>query len=190
MTRRAGRTGAAGFTLLELLVVTAIIGLFAGVAVLSIGVVGDERDLERESLRLRSLLELVREEALMQSRDFGVLFAEDGYRFYIYDYAQSRWVEPMNDRLLAARELEPPLRLDLRVEDRDLLLAAFDSSSSASDADEDENEPEPQVMILSSGEMTPFELSFRRESDGASLTLTGGLDGGFEVEEPENVARR
>ena len=63
-------------------------------------------------------MNLLREEALMQSRDFGVEFAENGYRFYVYDYQQLRWILPLGDNLLAARELVEPVNVDLRVEDR------------------------------------------------------------------------
>ena len=77
-----------GFSLLELLVVVVIIGLFAGAAVYSftMSIVGNDPQVEQETQRLRSLIDLLREEGLMQSRDYGVLFTETGYRFYIYDY--------------------------------------------------------------------------------------------------------
>jgi len=179
-----------GFSLLELLVVVMIIGLIAGAAVLSMGVVGTDREIEREVIRLRTLLDLLREEAIMQSRDFAVLFAEDGYRFYIYDYQQLQWVDPVGDELLAARQLGEPIRLDLRVEDRDLVLepevAAVMSGADEEEEEEEEEEddgPEPQIMILSSGEMTPFEASFYRDLADGRFILTAELDGSFEVSE-------
>jgi general secretion pathway protein H len=73
-TSRSTPQSSRGFSLLELLVVVTIIGIFAGAAVLSLGVVGRDREIERETLRLQSLLSLLREEALMQSRDYGLLF--------------------------------------------------------------------------------------------------------------------
>ena len=93
-----------GFSLIELLVVVVIIGVFAGAAVLSIGVVGSDRELEREAFRLRTLLELLYEEAVMQNRDYGVLFSESGYRFYIFDNERLLWFDPVDDRFLAARQ--------------------------------------------------------------------------------------
>ena len=70
-----------GFSLIELLVVAVIITVLAGAAVLSLGVVGNDREIEREVFRVRTLLELLREEAVMLNRDYGVLFSEKGYRF-------------------------------------------------------------------------------------------------------------
>ena len=77
------RIRAGGFSLIELLVVVFIIGLFAGAAVLSLNVVGDDRDLERETFRLRSLLDTLMDEAVLQTRDYGVLFTRSGYRFLL-----------------------------------------------------------------------------------------------------------
>lgn len=177
--RRSARSG--GFSLLELLVVVVIIGLFAGAAVLSMGVLGNDRDIEREAFRLRSLMNLLREEALMQSRDFGILFTDNSYRFYAYDYQQLRWVVPVGEGLFVEHELDEPLNIDLRVEDRDLVLDAGFQAARDDDEDEEDDDPEPQVMVLSSGEMTPFEADIFRDLGGGRFTLAAELDGTIEV---------
>lgn len=166
-----------GFSLLELMVVVVIIGVFAGAVVLSLRIVGSDREIEQEILRLRSLIDLLREESLMQSRDFGLLFTETGYRFYIYDYQQLAWVEPADDRLLREHSLRPPLNMSLTIEERRLVLApTFESL-------EEKEKPEPQVMILSSGELTPFETDIYRDFSEGRFTLTAALDGKLEVTE-------
>ena len=122
-----------GFSLLELLVVVAIIGIFTGVAVLSLGITGRDRQIEQEAFRLKSLLALVREQALMQSRDYGVQFTDTGYRFYTYDYQQALWIQPVGDNLLKAHDLRRPLSLSLLVEGRQLTLdAAADQADTTS----------------------------------------------------------
>jgi general secretion pathway protein H len=163
------------------MVVVVIIGLFAGAAVLSIGIVGNDRNIEREAFRLRSLLTLLREEALMQSRDFGILFTETGYRFYAYDYVLLNWVVPDGEDLFVQHQIDELLNLDLRVEDRELVLNREFEAERSADADEEEDRPEPQVMILSSGEMTPFEAAFYRDLTGGRVTLAAELDGTIEI---------
>ncbi|HEY8520637.1 MAG TPA: type II secretion system minor pseudopilin GspH [Gammaproteobacteria bacterium] len=171
---RAHRRAARGFSLIELLVVVTIIGIFAGAAVLYSGVVGRDREAEREVSRLRSLIELLQEEALMQSRDFGLLLSQSAYRFFVYDYQQERWVEPAGDRLIAAHELPERLTLSLELDGRPVRLAR------EIDADLLER-PEPQVMILSSGEVTPFFAAVQREFAEGRFTLTADLDGTLAV---------
>jgi general secretion pathway protein H len=170
------RNAARGFSLLELMVVVAIIAIVAGALVLSFRIVGGDREVERETWRLRSLIDLLREEALMQSRDFGVLFAETGYRFYIYDYQQLAWVQPTDDRLLGEHSLRAPLNLSLTLEKRRLTLAPDFEGQDIEDV-------EPQVMVLSSGEVTPFEAAVYRDFTDGHFTLTAGLDGTLEITE-------
>src|SRR5690606_20576779 len=137
LRRPVGNVG--GFTLLELLVVVTIIGLLAGSIVLSTRYINTERELEREVQRLQSLIDLVREEALMQSREFALLFAESGYRFYLYDHLARRWVDPPGDRLLASYTLHKPIRTELRLEGRDLVLEpTLELASRNREGDEEE----------------------------------------------------
>lgn len=161
-----------GFSLLELLVVVAIIGIFAGTLMLSMRITGADRDLERQALRLEGLIGLLREEALMQNRDYGIVFSETGYRFYVYDYVQLAWVPPPNERIFVDYSLPEALTLELALEDRDVdLLHEFDV-----DIEEDAN-PEPQVLVLSTGEVSPFDLRFYRDFNSGRYHLEAAVDG-------------
>ena len=57
--RRAQR----GMTLIEILVVLVIIGIMTALAMVSIGVLGEDREIERESERLADAITLLREQA-------------------------------------------------------------------------------------------------------------------------------
>ena len=162
-----------GFSLLELLVVITIIGLIAGAAVLSVGVLGDNQNTQSEALRLQAILELLQEDALMQSRDYGIVFSSTGYQFYIYDHQLRSWLETKNETFLLKRELRPPLRISLVVDGQDLILTESISEKMTYLG-------EPHVFILSSGEMTPFKLSLSQFTDDR-LLLTGKLDGTVDI---------
>lgn len=168
-----------GFSLLELLVVVTIIAIFAGAAVLSLGSLGSDREAQREAARLQGLVSLLREEAVMQSRDYGIYFSETGYRFYIYDYLRLGWLQPTDDRFLAEHRLSEPLQLALVLEDREVrLMQDFEP------ADRDEL-PTPQVVLLASGEVTPFEAAFFRDFDGGRFILDVEFDGSVTVSEDD-----
>jgi general secretion pathway protein H len=163
-----------GFSLLELLVVVAIIGIFVGAAVLSVGVTGDDRESERQIARLKGVLDLAREEALLQTRDYGVFFSGSAYRFYTYDYGLQAWLPPTDDRLLTQHSIGEQFELALIVEDRVIVLdEEFDPDAL--------DDPQPQVLILSSGEMTPFEARVFRDFEGGQYILTGEVDGQTEI---------
>jgi general secretion pathway protein H len=173
---RAARPADAGFSLLELLVVVAIIGLLVQAVTLSWDVLGNDRQIQEETNRLRGMVDLLHEEALMQSRDYGVMFTETGYRFYVFDYQQLEWVLPQTDRLLEQHTLRPQLLLSLVLDGRRVPLERDFESRGIDNA-------EPQIMLLSSGEVTPFTIELEREGIEGRFELTAELDGKLSVTE-------
>jgi general secretion pathway protein H len=170
------RNAQRGFTLLELLVVVAIIGLLVGAATLSLGALGNDREMEQETRRLGSMMALLNEEALMQTRDYGIRFTETGYGFLVFDYTQAKWVEPLTDELLEPHALQPQLVLRLFLDGREVQL---ERNFESLDADE----PQPQVMVLSSGEVTPFRIELMRDGNDGRYELEGALDGTVTITE-------
>lgn len=189
-----------GFTLIELLVVVVIMGIVSAVVLLSTGLLGTDRALTEEARRLESLVELAEDEALMQGRDFGLEFIQGGYRFVEHDPLSRQWFEIADDDLLRPRQLAEGLHLALFLEDRRIELKARAADiGDAGDEDEDEDEDEdgneqaadreeeylPHVLILSSGDVTPFDLTITRESDQAEVVLATNETGELEIETDE-----
>ena len=172
------RAASAGFTLLELLVVVAIVGLLAGAVTLSWRALGNDQEMEQETGRLRGMIDLLHEEALMQTRDYGLMFTETGYRFYIFDYQELKWLEAQGDDLLEPHALRPRLSMVLLLDGREVPLEPdFES--------QDIENPEPQVMLLSSGEVTPFQLEMSRAGIAGKFELEASLDGKVTVAQKE-----
>jgi len=152
----------AGFTLLEILVVVAIIGLMSAVVLLSFSLTGRDRDLEKESDRLLALFTYVREQAELQTREYGVLFQDDGYEFLTYDMRRATWRSVFEDDALSARKLPDGLGVKLTVEARPVVLTR----------PADAKDKTPQVMIFSNGDLTSFAATMERDGGRRSVTVT------------------
>ena len=187
----SARRQRSGFTLIELLVVVVIIGIVSAVVVLSLGLLGDDRALTDEARRLRSLVELAEDEALMQGREFGLEFMQSGYRFVEYDPLQNRWSEIIGDDLLRARELDEGMAFELYLEDRPVELSLQPAMIQEEDdsANDDENDYAPHVLIMSSGDVTPFDVTIARDTDRAEVLLAMNDAGRLEIRTDDAASR-
>jgi general secretion pathway protein H len=173
-----------GFTLIEVLVVIVIVGIISAVVLLSLGIVGDDRGLQQEARRMSSLIELATDEAIMQGREFGLEFMQTGYRFVEYDPLLDEWQEVVGDDMMRQRQLEEGLEFGLALEGR-----AVELHEVPAEMDRDEDSPRsdmtddylPHVLILSSGDVTPFDLAIVRQSDEAEISLAMNLAGKIEI---------
>ena len=171
----AGRSAApaAGFTLIEILVVVVIIGIISAGMLLSVSLTGRDRELEKESDRLLALFTYAREQAELQTREYGVMFQEDGYEFLTYDVRRATWRSIFEDDALSARKLPDGLGVKLSVEARPVVLTR----------PKDATDKTPQVMIFSNGDLTAFAATFERDGGVRSVTLTQD-DKGEVTEQP------
>lgn len=168
------------FTLIEILVVVSIIGIVLSIAVLSLGILGDDRELREEARRFTALVQVVQDEAVMQGRDFGIEFMTNGFRFVEYDPFLNTWVDIIGDETLRMRQLPEEAEFDLWIEGQAVLL---DDEPAAFDDPEDDDRPAdvatyaPHVLVFSSGDMTPFELHVLRRDLDQSIRLESNLLG-------------
>lgn len=160
--RRAGAAERAhGFTLLEILVVVLVVGIVFSLAIVAFRDDIDER-LKTEAQRLAALLTLAGQEAVLQAREVAVVFTPQGYRFQLLD--EGKWVDS-TDRMFRPRQLAEDMTLLIEIEGY--------AVKAAPDAEE---EP-PRIYLLSSGEMTPFELSLKHKHSTATYQLRGDISG-------------
>lgn len=174
----------AGFTLVEILVVLVIIGTILSVAFLSFGLLGDDRSVEREARRIAALIDLVTEEAMLQGRDFGLEVLGGGYRFVELDPLVDQWFEVTGDDLMAAKTLEEGTEFELFIEDHRVLLQAEAKETEKKEEDGKRDLTDdylPHILILSSGDVTPFELRILRDIDRSEVVLTMSLAGELEI---------
>jgi general secretion pathway protein H len=168
-----------GFTLLELLVVLVVVAIMISMATLSFGVLGRDRQAEEESRRFWTVLQQAREEAELQAEDLGIFVADDSYEYLRFDVRRDEWQVINDDELFQQRQLPEGMRFRLRVDTRQIVMKP--DLPNRGDKDENKKWP-PQVMVLSSGDVMPFELEIEREGAPSLWRVTGLADNDLRVE--------
>lgn len=156
--------GERGFTLLEVLAVLFIIGIIASFVGLSVGQ-RSSRAAQEEAERLYGLVQVAGEESVLQGRELAVELTRESYRF-LELANDNQWVLVEGDALFRERKFPPDVNIELLVE-----------GSPASFEDEKNL---PRIFILSSGELTDFEISFSLEDEKAYI-LRGTINGKLEL---------
>jgi general secretion pathway protein H len=147
-----------GFSLLELLLVLALAMLVLSIA-LARTAGTPVRSAHGELDRLRAMVELASEQAILRGEEIGIGFETDRYRFF--ERVHAAWLPLDAPRAYRVHSLAPGLSVQLRVEGAPVVLP-------------DELDT-PQVVIWSSGELTPFIVTLR--GDGQGNELVAGADG-------------
>ncbi|MBL4766093.1 MAG: type II secretion system minor pseudopilin GspH [Colwellia sp.] len=163
-----------GFTLLEVLVVIALIGLIVSVVQFNFSGKRPEDTLKTASYQFSELFESAAYYGLLNNIELGLYIDKNSYRFLGYD--GTKWSEIPQQDWLAAQELpegvtfklvlddlpiEEPLLFDSSVfKTKDDEFLSFDSTEQTKET-EKEKLLLPQVYILSGGDITPFSLTFK-----------------------------
>jgi general secretion pathway protein H len=182
------------FTLIELLIVVVIIGIVSSFLLLSFGILGNDRALEQQVRRLGSLLELSRDEATLQGRDFGLEVMQGGYRFVELDPILGQWSEVVGDEMLKPRQLDENMEIELYIEDRKVVLSREPAKTERTEENEKNQRNlretyAPHVLILSSGDLSPFRMTVVRATDRARKTLSVSVAGEIRIESDDQTAR-
>jgi len=176
-----------GFTLLELAVVILIIGVLATFAMLSVGNRVQEDRLENEARRMKALVQLAGEEAEAKGVEIGLRFTESEFRLLVLD-EDRKWNDLEKTGSLRRRQIPPPLAIALSVDGRRVVLPANDPSEA--ELEKQAKSPsmtaavkkmEPQVLLLSSGELTPFALDLGAPGLGFFYRLEGDVLGRLQL---------
>lgn len=171
-----------GFTLIEILVSIAIIGIMLSIVVLSMNIVGNDREIRQEARRLVSLIDLAKDDSILQGREFGIEFIRAGYRFVEYDPGLDQWAEIPADDTLRLRELPEAMEVRLFLEDKEIRLADAPAEIQyGKNQAQGRKRYSPHLLIFSSGEMTPFEVQIEMPERNLALGISGDLLGNLQV---------
>jgi general secretion pathway protein H len=149
--RRFPQRAAAGFTLLEILVVIVIVGILTGTVLLGFSGAESEQGLKGAAQRLAVRIELARQHALQRNREWGIYVDKDQYRFAEFDPESGKWVE-RTGRPFEQNDL--PEAVELRLQSEGIGELPFADGKDL-----------PQIVVFSSGEITPFTIYLEPDWD-------------------------
>ena len=179
-----------GFTLIEILVVIVIVATIVSMALLSVGLVGEDAELDKERLRLASVIETIQDEALLQGREFGVEVMTSSYRFIEFDPLTRLWVEIPGDDLYRLRYLPDGLEFELYIDEKRIRLENDPRKL------DDPDKPMlsagakpyvPHLFIFASGESTAYEIRLRRPQTDQQLVMRGDVLGQIEFGDEDEI---
>lgn len=183
-----GKRQAHGFTLIELLVVIVIVATVMSIVVLSMGLIGDDNELDTERLRLAALIETVQDDAMLQGREFGIELMTSAYRFVEFDPLTGQWMEIPGDDLYRTRTLPEGIEFELYIDAKRVRL---------DDNPQELDDPEkqtlsagsrtyvPHLFIFASGEASAWEVRLRRPLTQLELVMRGNILGEIEFGEDD-----
>jgi general secretion pathway protein H len=168
-----------GFTLIEILLVMALIGI--AVSVVSVTALGTSNydKVDKQAQRFQVVFDMASDYALLNQVQLGIRVDEEESTYtYVALNEDDQWQELPSQKLFKSYQLPEYMRLELELENlpweqEEQLFdrGIFDEGLSVSEDgvnignEEDEPPPPPQIFLLSSGELTPFELRFIYEDD-------------------------
>ena len=166
-----------GFTLIEVMVVIALIGVIATMVQFNFSGKRPEDTLKEASFRFAGVFESAANYGLLNNIELGLFIKENTYQFFGYDGV--KWSEIPQQEWLSVQHLPEDVEFTLALDDLPIEEPMlFDSSIFTEQSNEylsfDDIEAKkeqkiiPQVYILSGGDITPFSLTFHF-SEQASL---------------------
>ena len=141
---------------MEIMVVVALIGLITAATIISFAGNSRDTELDEEAERLEALFSYVREQAELQTRDYGFRIDNRNYSFVVYDVLGDQWRLVDEDTALREREFPEGIEPHVVVEGRAVVL------NSRKKEIEDFS---PHVLIFSNGDISSFEVALQREDN-------------------------
>jgi general secretion pathway protein H len=147
-----------GFTLIEMMVVVVIAAVLMGAVSMSFPSSKGDDLLKEQMDRVVALINFAQDEAVLQSREFALAVDQSGYAFFVNN--EGSWVEAQE--AFSHKEFPDVIQPNLYIEGVPIALSK-------------KSKTKPQILILSSGEVTPFtyKLDYMKE-----LQLEIKVDGG------------
>ncbi|MCG3883652.1 type II secretion system minor pseudopilin GspH [Photobacterium leiognathi] len=158
----------AGFTLIEIMLVLVLLATSA-VAVISTLPDNKRDEVKEQAVRFHHLAQLLGEDAMLNGVDYGIRVEPHQYHFV--QLTQDGWQPLEGAKFYTDVKLDKAITTNVEIggawKDKDRLFKSdslFKNEDLFTKSDEVKKKIKPQIVVMASGEYTPFTLSF--EVDG------------------------
>lgn len=157
-----------GFTILEILVVVAVISIIASTILLNTTLSRPETELKKHATILGKTLQLLMQEAILEDRNYALSLMPGG--FQILEYDGNAWTASKDPYFLSLQKKHD--FSDELVIDTNIIKI------------EKTEEPQPHILILASGEMTVFQWHIEDRENNLRVRINSGMLGNILIEGP------
>ena len=157
-----------GFTILEIMVVVAVISIITSTILLNTSFKRPENELKEYAGRLQKTLRLLMQEAILDDKNYALSVIPGGY--VILEYNGQEWL-PSEDKFLQKLSQTHTFEERVVIDNAEISIEKTDK-------------PQPHILVLSSGEMTPFEWVVEDPDTELQVKLNSNLLGDIIMEGP------
>ena len=157
-----------GFTLFEIIVVVIIVTISVSAILFSTSFISGSSDLKLLGNDLSKTMRLLYQEAIFENKNFAISVNHQGFK--VLEYDGQDWAE-------SAQSFFRKVKLNESQQSKLIIENLVVESVEQSD-------PVPHILILSSGEMTPFEWQIRDSDTKTSITIFGDFLGNILASDP------
>lgn len=154
----------AGFTLIEMMLVLVLLATSA-VAVISTLPDNKRDEVKEQAVRFHHLAQLLGEDAMLNGVDYGIRVEPHQYNFL--QLTQDGWQPLEGAKFYTDVKLDNAITTQVEIggawKDKDRLFKSdslFKDEDLFTKSDEEKKKIKPQIVVMASGEYTPFTLSF------------------------------
>ncbi|MEP4890844.1 MAG: type II secretion system minor pseudopilin GspH [Aliiglaciecola sp.] len=169
-----------GFTLIEIMAVLAIMGIVISVISFNNFAPTPSEELEKQAKRFQIVVDMASDFAVLNQQEIGIrIEPETAEYIFMWLDDEQNWQLLEGQQAFGRYQLPEPYSLELELDDLPWVEESnlfsdgiFDESLSFDEdrvdignEEEEKKLPPPQIMLLSSGDVTPFSLTMMYEPD-------------------------
>ena len=155
-----------GFTLLELIVVVTLAGIIVAGVLLNSSLINPHQKFETLTEKVAKLMHHAHQQAQLSNENYALSLTKTGYVFLIFQ--SDGWVT-MKQKPLLEGKVPKRYKQELTIDSK--LVTAIKKDKF-----------EPHILLLASGEMTPFEWVFSDFDNDLEITIKGQFNGKINIQ--------